>query len=148
MTTVATNYEVTSSPPMIGPSTILPTPTPTDASRLQWRAMSQRNCKPPKTSRIRTSKRFGFQPPASLWQRKPGAAGLKAFGRGMIPGSASIETVHDHRAGWHSSGLGDVEMLVNFSGLMAHVQANMVLLSVAVALGSLILATLLLLGVS
>lgn len=66
----------------------------------------------------------------------------------MIRGS-SVESRHGggDAGSWQSSAFGGVDLLVN-SSLMANVQANMVLTAVAVTLGTLILAILLLLGVS
>jgi hypothetical protein len=147
MTTVST-YEVTSTPP-IGTSII-----PADGSSLQWRMVSQRNCKP-KTSRIRSSKRFGFQqglePRAAdhITTLLPGSLGLglkRSCKPGRIQGSTR-ESRHGDGARWQSSAFGSIDMLVN-SSLMANVQANMVLTAVAVALGSLILAMAVLLGLS
>lgn len=147
MTTVST-YEVTSTPP-IGTSII-----PADGSPLRWRMVSQRNSKP-KTSRIRSSKRFRFQQGS-----EPGAAdlitsflpwrpglGLKKASKPRRMQGSSRESRHGGGAGWQSSGFGGIDMLVN-SSLMANVQANVVLTAVAVALGSLILAMVVLLGLS
>jgi len=161
MTTVST-YEVTSTPP-IGTS-ILP---PDASSPLRWRMLSQRNCKPKSTSsRIRSSKRLGFQqgsePRAadphitSLWQRRPGSSkdATSKPRRGVQRGSTcSLESRNgngDAAAGssWQASAFGGVDMLVNSGLMVTNVQANMVLMAVAVALGSLILAILVLLGLS
>ncbi|KAG0595157.1 hypothetical protein M758_UG144400 [Ceratodon purpureus] len=147
MTTVST-YEVTSTPP-IGTSI-----SPVDGSPLQWRMVSQRNCKP-KTSRIRSSERFGFQqgsePRAgdhisSLFSRRPGL-GLKEASKPRRVQGSTRESRHGGGAGCQSAAFGGIDILVN-SSLMANVQANMVLTAVALALGSLILAVVIFLGLS
>lgn len=147
MTTIST-YEVTSSPP-IGTSII-----PAGGNPLRWRMVSQRNCKP-KISRIRSSKRFGFQQGSearspdhitSLLLRRSGLSLKEACKPRRSQGSIR-EIRHGRGAGWQASPFGAIDMLVN-SSLTANVQANMVLTAVGVALGSLLLAIVVLLGLS
>ncbi|KAG0572669.1 hypothetical protein KC19_VG115500 [Ceratodon purpureus] len=147
MTPVST-YEVTSTPP-IGTSIIA-----ADGSHLRWRMVSQRNSEP-KTSRIRSSKGLGFQPGSepraaklitSFLPWRPGLGFKEGSKPRRIHGS-SRESRHGEGAGWQSSGLGGTVMFVN-SSFMANVQGNMVLTAVAVALGSLILAMVVFLGLS